>query len=181
MERVMQKRAAGTITLHGAEQYEFHRPNHGRPVPVDRPGHATIHLYPLTMVLSLCIGAAAVIGVSVALFRIGGQPLTMVMSDLDLAWIIGLGLALAMALQALLRLRSAGQTVMMLVGVVAMTLGQHNMHHWFPGVTAQLFTGDYTAQVRSQTPVNSLQFRGRFVELDAARHMTVAACAAPDC
>ena len=51
MERVIQKREAGTITLHGAEQYEFHRPNHGRAVPVERAGRATLHLYPLTMLL----------------------------------------------------------------------------------------------------------------------------------
>ena len=54
------------------------------------------------------------------MFRIVGQPATMRMSDMDLAWTIGLGLALAMVLQSVLRLKSAGHTVMLLVGVVAM-------------------------------------------------------------
>lgn len=181
MERVMQKREAGTITLHGAEQYEFHRPSHGRVVAVERPVRATIHLYPLTLLLSLGLGAAAVGAVAVGMFRIAGQPSTMLMSDMDLAWTIGLGLALAMVLQSLLRLKSAGHTVMLLVGVVAMALGQHNLHHWFPEVTAQIFSMDYVAQVRTETPVNSLQFRGSFIDLDATRQITVAACAAPDC
>ena len=63
---------AGTITLHGAEQYEFHRPNHGRAVPVVRAGRATLHLYPLTMLLSLALGVGAVGAVAVGMFRIVG-------------------------------------------------------------------------------------------------------------
>ena len=181
MERVIQKREAGTITLHGAEQYEFHRPSHGRAVPVERAGRATLHLYPLTMLLSPALGAGAVGAVAVGMFRIVGEPATMRMSDMDLAWTIGLGLALAMVLQSVLRLKSAGHTVMLLVGVVAMAIGQHNLHHWFPEVTAQIFSMDYVAQVRSETPVNSLQFRGSFIELDATRQITVAACTASDC
>ena len=171
MQRVIQKREAGTITLHGAEQYEFHRPSHGRAVPVERAGRATLHLYPLTMLLSLALGAGAVGAVAVGMFRIVGQPATMRMSDMDLAWTIGLGLALAMVLQSVLRLKSAGHTVMLLVGVVAMAIGQHNLHHWFPEVTAQIFStassprGTASADgLRLGSPEAARgQFGGRFI------------------
>lgn len=169
----MQKRVDGTFALQGARAGALRAGTLSAPVPGRRGGL----LSPLSLLVALAVGMGAVVLGNWARFHLQMLPPEIAGGDLEMATSIGVGLALAVLLRIVFRLQGKLQTACILAGVTAMTLGFHNLPHWFPEASALAFSPDYAAQVRGATPENSLLFRGEFIPFALERRIASVSCA----
>lgn len=169
----MQKRADGTFALQGAQAGAL-RAGTLSALPSGRRGGL---LSPFSLLTALAVGMGAVVLGNWARFHLQVLPPETAGGDLEMATSIGVGLALAMVLRIVFRLQGKLQTAFILAGVTAMTLGFHNLHHWFPEASALAFSPDYAAQIRGATPENSLAFRGEFIPFALEQRFASVSCA----
>lgn len=173
LERVMQKRVGGTMALQGAQGGTMSLGRMSAHSSTRRGGLPAT----LGLPIALAVGMGAVVLGNWARFHLQVLPAKTLGDDMNMLATIGIGLALALLLRIIFRLNGKLNTVFILAGVVAMTLGFHNLHHWFPEASAMAFSPEYAAQMQGATPANSIQYRGEFIPFALEQRLASVSCA----
>lgn len=166
VERVMQKRGAAAVALSGAGMKHMAPAAMAQSWPMPRARRSALGGL-VSLVGAVIVGMGAVVLGNWARFHLQILPSQGQGNDVDLAVTLAVGLGLSILLRIIFALGGKLQFGFMLLGIAVMTLGFHNLHHWFPSAAGLVFSEEYAAQLRNVAPVDSLLIRGQVIPFAA--------------
>lgn len=166
----------GTVFVGQDEQHHFGKKT------MDMRGKAsaaaTTSLNPLSLIGAFGLGLLAAGLAFYARFQAAASLPQLEDPDLEMAFLGGTGLVLALLVAQLVRLTSIQHKALQVVGVFFMVCGVHNLAHWVPGPMSAMLSPAWVLQIQTDAPPNSARFRGNYFTLLGN---TTADTALPDC